>query len=103
MEDEKEKEEAAQLEFSAFPFKPYGIQTRFMTAVYRALQQGGVAIVESPTGTMISATFAFIALSLRSLWTCIFPFLQVRMGFLVAAFFSALLMEFALPSFGFCC
>jgi chromosome transmission fidelity protein 1 len=51
MEDEKEKEEAAQLEFSAFPFKPYGIQTRFMTAVYRALQQGGVAIVESPTGT----------------------------------------------------
>jgi len=58
MEDEKE-EEAAPLEFSAFPFKPYGIQTRFMTAVYRALQQGGVAIVESPTGTMISATFCF--------------------------------------------
>jgi hypothetical protein len=87
MEDEKEKEEAAPLEFSAFPFKPYGIQTRFMTAVYRALQQGGVAIVESPTGTMISATFAFIALPLRCLWTCIFPFLQVRIGFLVATFF----------------
>jgi hypothetical protein len=86
MEDEKE-EEAAPLEFSAFPFKPYGIQTRFMTAVYRALQQGGVAIVESPTGTMISATFAFIALPLRCLWTCIFPFLQVRIGFLVATFF----------------
>ncbi|KAH8975181.1 hypothetical protein BDL97_01G142600 [Sphagnum fallax] len=51
MEDEKGKEEAAPLEFSAFPFKPYDIQTRFMTAVYRALQQGGVAIVESPTGT----------------------------------------------------
>ncbi|KAG0566399.1 hypothetical protein M758_7G058100 [Ceratodon purpureus] len=40
-----------ELQFPAFPFQPYPIQQQFMSAVYRALQKGGVAIVESPTGT----------------------------------------------------
>eukprot|EP00249_Psilotum_nudum_P031007 c44383_g1_i1 orf=3-566(-) len=38
-------------EFPAFPFEPYPIQVELMTAVYTALQKGGVAVVESPTGT----------------------------------------------------
>ena len=42
--------EGCERQFPAFPFKPYPIQLRFMNAVYRALQEGGVAIVESPTG-----------------------------------------------------
>jgi hypothetical protein len=43
--------EGCERQFPAFPFKPYPIQLRFMNAVYRALQKGGVAIVESPTGS----------------------------------------------------
>ena len=46
--------ESADLQFSAFPFTPYPIQLQFMSAVYRALQKGGVAIVESPTGLLQS-------------------------------------------------
>ncbi|KAL4193954.1 hypothetical protein AMTRI_Chr05g56790 [Amborella trichopoda] len=37
--------------FPAFPFKPYSIQLQFMTALYNALDSGGVAMLESPTGT----------------------------------------------------
>ncbi|KAH9300391.1 hypothetical protein KI387_011974 [Taxus chinensis] len=37
--------------FPAFPFKPYPIQIDFMNALYNALDKGGVAILESPTGT----------------------------------------------------
>ncbi|XP_042475699.1 ATP-dependent DNA helicase DDX11 isoform X3 [Macadamia integrifolia] len=37
--------------FSAFPFKPYGIQLDFMKALYSSLDKGGVAMLESPTGT----------------------------------------------------
>lgn len=39
-------------EFPAFPFTPYAIQQQFMTALYDTLQQGGVGILESPTGTV---------------------------------------------------
>lgn len=39
-----------ELQFPAFPFTPYPIQLQFMNVVYRALQKGGVCIVESPTG-----------------------------------------------------
>lgn len=46
--------EDGELQFPAFPFKPYDIQLQFMRAVYRALQKGGVAIVESPTGAFSS-------------------------------------------------
>ena len=46
--------EDGELQFPAFPFKPYDIQLQFMRAVYRALQKGGVAIVESPTGALHS-------------------------------------------------
>ncbi|XP_024543669.1 ATP-dependent DNA helicase DDX11 [Selaginella moellendorffii] len=41
----------AREEFPAFPFQPYAIQLQLMRAVYGALEKGGVAIVESPTGT----------------------------------------------------
>ncbi|KAF5187137.1 Atp-dependent dna helicase chl1 [Thalictrum thalictroides] len=37
--------------FSAFPYKPYSIQIDFMKAFYQALNKGGVAMLESPTGT----------------------------------------------------
>jgi len=44
--------ERAAREFPAFPFTPYAIQQQFMTALYDTLQQGGVGILESPTGTV---------------------------------------------------
>ncbi|XP_058113677.1 uncharacterized protein LOC131256695 isoform X2 [Magnolia sinica] len=37
--------------FPAFPFEPYPIQIDFMNALYQSLQKGGVAMLESPTGT----------------------------------------------------
>ncbi|PIA42699.1 hypothetical protein AQUCO_02000269v1 [Aquilegia coerulea] len=37
--------------FPAFPYKPYSIQIDFMKALYQALNKGGVAMLESPTGT----------------------------------------------------
>ncbi|KAF8400786.1 hypothetical protein HHK36_014088 [Tetracentron sinense] len=37
--------------FSAFPFEPYSIQIDFMNALYRSLNKGGIAMLESPTGT----------------------------------------------------
>ncbi|MQM20032.1 hypothetical protein Taro_053046 [Colocasia esculenta] len=38
-------------EFPAFPFEPYPIQVDFMAALYESLDKGGVAMLESPTGT----------------------------------------------------
>ncbi|KAK7255379.1 hypothetical protein RIF29_28788 [Crotalaria pallida] len=37
--------------FEAFPFEPYSIQIDFMNALYHSLNQGGVSMLESPTGT----------------------------------------------------
>ncbi|CAN6441709.1 unnamed protein product [Victoria cruziana] len=39
------------IQFPAFPFTPYSIQTEFMRALYNAIEKGGVAMLESPTGT----------------------------------------------------
>jgi chromosome transmission fidelity protein 1 len=39
--------------FPAFPYDPpYDIQTQLMKHVYSTLEQGKIAIVESPTGTV---------------------------------------------------
>ncbi|KAH0749457.1 hypothetical protein KY290_028689 [Solanum tuberosum] len=38
-------------EFPAFPYEPYSIQLDFMNALYQSLNKGGVAMLESPTGT----------------------------------------------------
>lgn len=59
--------EDGELQFPAFPFKPYDIQLQFMRAVYRALQKGGVAIVESPTGAFSSPLPLFFFSSLCEL------------------------------------
>ncbi|MED6158296.1 hypothetical protein PIB30_031463 [Stylosanthes scabra] len=45
------KEEEEVVKFSAFPFKPYSIQMEFMNALYQSLNEGGVSMLESPTGT----------------------------------------------------
>nr|KYP54202.1 putative ATP-dependent RNA helicase DDX11 [Cajanus cajan] len=37
--------------FPGFPFKPYSIQIDFMNSLYQSLNQGGVSMLESPTGT----------------------------------------------------
>ncbi|XP_041015216.1 ATP-dependent DNA helicase DDX11 [Juglans microcarpa x Juglans regia] len=37
--------------FPAFPYNPYSIQIDFMNALYHSLNQGGVSMLESPTGT----------------------------------------------------
>ncbi|MCL7052148.1 hypothetical protein MKW94_027669 [Papaver nudicaule] len=44
-------EEEAEPNFSAFPFKPYSIQTDFMKSLYSFLNKGGIGMFESPTGT----------------------------------------------------
>lgn len=38
-------------DFPAFPFPPYDIQLGFMQKLYTTLDQGGVGLFESPTGT----------------------------------------------------
>lgn len=35
-----------------FPFPPYDIQVQFMRTVYSAIEEGKVALMESPTGTV---------------------------------------------------
>lgn len=42
---------SAPASFPAFPYVPYPIQLGFMQQLYRVLQQGGVGLLESPTGT----------------------------------------------------
>lgn len=37
--------------FPAFPYKPYSIQLDFMNSLYQFLDQGGISMLESPTGT----------------------------------------------------
>ena len=34
-----------------FPFPPYALQLSFMNELYRCLDEGGVGVFESPTGT----------------------------------------------------
>lgn len=43
-------ENGSEIEFSAFPYKPYPIQIDFMKALYQSLEKGGIAMLESPTG-----------------------------------------------------
>ena len=38
--------------FFPFPFPPYDIQEDFMKTLYGVLENGGVGIFESPTGTV---------------------------------------------------
>ncbi|KAJ9568323.1 hypothetical protein OSB04_004289 [Centaurea solstitialis] len=44
-------EEEKKQKFGGFPFKPYSIQVDFMNALYDSLDKGGIAMLESPTGT----------------------------------------------------
>ncbi|NWU94568.1 DDX11 helicase, partial [Upupa epops] len=46
-----------------FPYEPYGVQERFMAALYGALEAGRVGIFESPTGTGKSLSLICGALS----------------------------------------
>lgn len=44
-----------------FPFQPYDIQKGFMRELYSSIEQGGLGIFESPTGTVqvcaVAATY----------------------------------------------
>ncbi|KAL2493098.1 RAD3-like DNA-binding helicase protein [Abeliophyllum distichum] len=44
-------EENCEIEFPAFPYKPYPIQMDFMKFLYKSLDKGGISMLESPTGT----------------------------------------------------
>ncbi|KAL1551550.1 RNA helicase [Salvia divinorum] len=44
-------EENGEMEFPAFPYKPYSIQLDFMKFLYESLNRGGLSMLESPTGT----------------------------------------------------
>ncbi|GMI78028.1 hypothetical protein like AT1G79890 [Hibiscus trionum] len=44
-------ENGGEKRFPAFPYKPYSIQMDFMNALYHSLDNGGVSMLESPTGT----------------------------------------------------
>lgn len=39
-----------EMEFPAFPYKPYSIQLDFMKFLYQSLERGGISVLESPTG-----------------------------------------------------
>lgn len=56
----EEKEREAEAEFPAFPYKPYSIQTDFMKALYCSLENGGVSMLESPTGMDFYSIFPII-------------------------------------------
>ncbi|KAL8250153.1 hypothetical protein R6Q59_033846 [Mikania micrantha] len=43
--------EETKKKFGGFPFEPYSIQIDFMNALYDSLDKGGIAMLESPTGT----------------------------------------------------
>ncbi|XP_021736848.1 ATP-dependent DNA helicase DDX11-like [Chenopodium quinoa] len=45
------KEEQWKQKFPAFPYKPYSIQLDFMNSLYQFLDNGGISMLESPTGT----------------------------------------------------
>ncbi|KAI3766642.1 hypothetical protein L2E82_16710 [Cichorium intybus] len=49
--EENGEMEGTKQKFGAFPFKPYSIQIDFMNALYDSLDKGGIAMLESPTGT----------------------------------------------------
>lgn len=55
----KMEENRSAREFPAFPYKPYSIQMDFMNALYRFLDNGGVSMLESPTGNCISMISVF--------------------------------------------
>lgn len=38
--------------YFSFPFTPYDIQVKFMHDLYSVIENGGVGIFESPTGTV---------------------------------------------------
>lgn len=42
------------------PYSPYGIQLQFMRALYTCLEEGKVAIFESPTGKLKYGDTIFI-------------------------------------------
>lgn len=42
-----------------FPYQPYDGQIKYMDALYKALQEGKVGILESPTGTVYSNRYTF--------------------------------------------
>ncbi|KAG0454641.1 hypothetical protein HPP92_023623 [Vanilla planifolia] len=46
-----EETSSSRRKFPAFPFEPYPIQVDFMSFLYDSLDRGGVAMLESPTGT----------------------------------------------------
>ncbi|XP_047329594.1 ATP-dependent DNA helicase DDX11 [Impatiens glandulifera] len=60
---ELHSEEEWKKKFPAFPFKPYSIQIDFMNALYQSLDRGGIAMLESPTGT--GKTLSIICSSLQ--------------------------------------
>lgn len=39
-------------DFLGFPCQPYSIQVEFMSALYGFLDEGGVSMLESPTGEL---------------------------------------------------
>ncbi|KAL2928514.1 ATP-dependent DNA helicase chl1 [Bienertia sinuspersici] len=57
------QEESWQHKFPAFPYKPYSIQLEFMNSLYQSLDNGGISMLESPTGT--GKTLSIICSSLQ--------------------------------------
>lgn len=55
--------------FPAFPYEPYPIQLDFMNALYDALDRGGVAMLESPTGIPVSSSSPSCRCLIVILWS----------------------------------
>lgn len=52
-------EENGETKFPGFPYQPYSIQIDFMKALYQSLEKGGIAMLESPTGSHFLLPFFF--------------------------------------------
>lgn len=52
------------------PYSPYDIQLQLMRALYSCLEQGKVAVFESPTGKRISFVLASFAANIANPRNC---------------------------------
>lgn len=69
-----------EMEFPAFPYKPYSIQLDFMKFLYQSLERGGISVLESPTGMSprLACLFFFFLICLH----CIVVFSSIRVSFI---------------------
>jgi hypothetical protein len=80
--DDNKMADKAGLDFPAFPYKPYDIQSQFMQKLYKVLEDGGVGLMESPTGTSVNRWLVWFPHGIRlTVLVITFLFSLARMYF----------------------